>query len=143
MDAQFAPNPVALLNGEPVAANATGVPIGDTDELIVTPPPREVFTDQVIISGDVGATTARYFVPTNNNLGTNWTTTSFNDAGWQSGPFGFGYENNPADYQSLIRTRIRPQDVNGSATTFMVRIPFEITDPAELPAQVRTLLGRE
>ena len=86
---------------------------------------------EVAVAVEEGAA-ARALVPSDASLGDTWQLTGFNDAGWQSGPFGFGYENNPADYQSLIRTRIRPQDVNGSATTFMVRIPFEITDPAEL-----------
>ena len=35
--------------------------------------------------------TAKYFAPTNGNLGTTWTQPGFNDSSWASGPTGLGY----------------------------------------------------
>lgn len=132
MDAQFAPNPVFLVNGQPLPIDARGVAIDPNLPVTITPPPSEIFTDEVIVSGDPGATRGRYFVPTNNNLGQQWTTLNFDDRDWQSGELGIGYENNPADYANLIRTRVRPADINSSATTLMTRIEFTIDDPSEI-----------
>ena len=132
IDAQFAANPTFLVDGQPLPTDLSGVAVPIDQPVVVTPPPREVYTDSVIISGNPGATTGRYLVPTNDSLGISWTAVGFDDAAWSSGPTGFGYENSAADYASLLRTSIRPQDTNGNATTFYARIPFQVTDPAAI-----------
>ena len=132
MDDQFAPNPTFLIDGQPIPIDVDGVAVSKNQPVVVTPPPREVFTDTVILSGNVGATTGRYMVPTNNNLGTSWTSLNFNDNSWSTGRLGYGYENSAADYASLLRTRIRPQDVNSRANTFFARMEFNIADVTQL-----------
>jgi VCBS repeat-containing protein len=71
---------------------------------------------------------AKYFVPVNNDFGTNWTTTSFNDTAWSSGETGIGYETAVADYAGLIRTSVQPSTVAAGATSILVRIPFTVED---------------
>ncbi len=69
------------------------------------------------------ASPARALVPNNGGLGTSWTTTSFNDAGWTiSGPTGVGFENTPENFASLIRT---PVPV-GTRDVY-IRVPFSGT----------------
>lgn len=46
------------------------------------------FTGSPLISQGV---TARYLIPTNNTLGTTWTTKTYNHAAWRSGATGLGY----------------------------------------------------
>ncbi len=103
-------------------------------------PRREWLYDQVqtdatgmpvIMSGEPGATTGRYFVPSDDSLGTTWTQPDFDDSGWKSGPMGIGFEDNPDDYQELIKTNIK-EDIVG--TSVYMRIPFNIDDPAALSA---------
>jgi len=43
-----------------------------------------------------GGTPARYVIPTDDTLGTNWAHLSFNDAGWNSGATGIGFASNAA-----------------------------------------------
>ena len=66
MDDQFAPNPTFLIDGQPIPSDVSGVSVSQNQPVVITPPPQEVFTDTVIFSGNTGATTARYMVPTNN-----------------------------------------------------------------------------
>ncbi|MCA9263946.1 MAG: tandem-95 repeat protein [Planctomycetales bacterium] len=71
---------------------------------------------------------ATYIVPTDDSLGTSWTSESFNDAAWNGGETGIGYETVAADYQNLIHTSVRPVLTNIQATSIFVRIPFTIDD---------------
>ena len=73
---------------------------------------------------------ARYFVPSNNDLGMAWTGLAepANIADWGTGQAGFGYEDTPGDYQSLIRTTVRPSDTCAVCTSVYLRVPFEIDD---------------
>jgi len=73
-------------------------------------------------------TAARYFVPTNDNLGTNWTAWGFNDGAWPAGQTGIGYENSPDDYRNLLKTQVVPRDAHANATAILVRIPFTVND---------------
>jgi hypothetical protein len=83
---------------------------------------------------------ATWFVPTNNTLGTTWTSRTFSDAAWTTGQTGIGYETTPADYASLIRTSVDPKrgneqgptDTCGACTSTFVRIPFTIANQAAL-----------
>ncbi|MEX2186486.1 MAG: LamG-like jellyroll fold domain-containing protein [Pirellulales bacterium] len=46
--------------------------------------------------------TAKYLVPTDNSLGTDWTTTGFDDSAWTSGPTGVGYDTFELDYVAEV-----------------------------------------
>ena len=50
---------------------------------------------------------AKYFVPTDGSLGTTWKDLAFNDAAWQSGSGGFGWESLGGTLEPGIRTDLR------------------------------------
>ena len=72
----------------------------------------------------------RYFVPSDNSLGTTWTGIAdpANIADWGTGQAGFGYEDTPTDYQDLIRTSVQPVETCATCTSIYLRIPFDIDD---------------
>lgn len=84
--------------------------------------------------------TGNYFVPTNNSLGTTWTTAAFDDSGWTNATLGIGYETSGSNFAPLIETSVRPQDTPGGATSVFTRIPFNV-DQLEANAQL-TLQAR-
>ena len=59
---------------------------------------------EVIVSGDPGATTGRFFIPTDESLGRSWTQPGFDDSAWESGPLGIGFENSNDHFEELIQT---------------------------------------
>ena len=63
-----------------------------------------------------------YFVPTDNSLGTTWTRRNAptNADAWQSGQLGIGFEDTPADYQDLIKTRVKPTESCDTCTSVFV-----------------------
>ena len=63
----------------------------------------------------------RYFVPSDNSLGTTWTGIAdpANIADWGTGQAGFGYEDSPGDYQNLIRTSVRPVETCATCPFFL------------------------
>ncbi|MFT6595172.1 MAG: hypothetical protein ACJAT3_001144 [Akkermansiaceae bacterium] len=73
---------------------------------------------------------ASYFVPLDSSLESTWFTPGFNDTTWPTGPAGFGYENNLADYQNLIHTRVKPSETIAGATSIYQRYDFNVTNPA-------------
>jgi len=75
--------------------------------------------------------TARYLVPADGALGTNWVRPEFNAAGWATGSAAVGYETAPADYASLIRTDLRGL-MSGRYASCFLRVPFILADPKEL-----------
>jgi hypothetical protein len=91
----------------------------------------EVVGEGVTLLAD-GAT-ATGLIPTNNNLGTSWTTLDFDDGSWPlEGPTGFGYENSPGagiNYTDEIRTTIP-----SGTTSLYLRIPFTLDTLADLGA---------
>ena len=85
---------------------------------------------EVIVSGEPGDTTARYFVPTDETLGRTWTQPDFDDSSWATGKTGIGFQLPTAhDYDGLIQTDIKDQ--MAGKTSVYVRIPFDVTDPAK------------
>ncbi|RIK74934.1 MAG: hypothetical protein DCC68_22190 [Planctomycetota bacterium] len=82
----------------------------------------------------------KWFVPSNNALGTTWTAPSYNDTAWKPGQTGIGYETTAADYVSILRTSVDPKRGNdqgplvtcSSCTSTFARIPFTIPDQATL-----------
>ena len=77
-------------------------------------------------------TAVRYLVPSDDSLGNDWITASFDDASWGVGETGVGYENTPRNYQDLIRTRVKPTEVAADSTSLFVRIPFTIDDLSKI-----------
>ena len=85
----------------------------------------------VIVSGEVGATSAFYHVPTDNSLDASWYKLGFDPGaeGWASGDFGFGYENSASGYADLISTRVKPSDTAENARSIYTRMNFNVDDP--------------
>jgi hypothetical protein len=91
---------------------------------------REAGPSTTLIDGAPGATDGRWLIPTNDDLGVEWTRPDFDDAAWDSGPMGLGYERGGGDYGGNIRSQVRPQDANPNATNVFVRVRFDVEDPA-------------
>lgn len=77
---------------------------------------------------------ARAFVPTAANggaaLGTDWTAVDFDDAAWQSGQAGLGYENGRG-YEDYIGLDVKATMAGANASAYL-RMPFEVASAAEL-----------
>ena len=85
---------------------------------------------------------AAFFVPTDNSLGNSWKNVPAPDNfdQWQTGAFGVGFENRAADYQDLIKTRLKPKEACSSCTSIYIRKPFRLDSPdsvEELTLQVK------
>lgn len=77
-------------------------------------------------------TDASYFIPTNNDLGTTWTELGFDDASWETGQTGIGFDNRD-NFTDLINTVVQnPGEVQDGATSIFTRIPFTATGVSEL-----------
>ena len=76
-------------------------------------------------------TGARYFVPTDNTLGTSWTGLADppNIAQWGTGQTGIGFEATPEEFRDLIKTSVRPSAACKDCTSTLVRIPFRLDNP--------------
>ena len=87
---------------------------------------------QVLIPESFDA--AKYFVPTNDNLGTSWKNLdppdNFNQ--WRTGPLGIGFERTPRNFTELIRTRVKPSDKCNECSNVLVRIPFSLENPDDI-----------
>ena len=88
---------------------------------------REVTT---LVDGARGEAIGRYLVPVDDALGDAWTAHAFDDMAWGEGPLGIGYEASPAEYSPFLATVVQPNLVHPQATTVLVRIPFQVEDPA-------------
>jgi hypothetical protein len=133
MDANFA-RPVQLLAaGSFLPATAEGALVAPGTQIELPSPPLEFYTDTTIISGEPNVTSARSFIPVNDDLGTRWTEIGFVDASWTSGKTGVGFQDG-TDFNGLIFTNMRPSEKDPAATTTLVRIPFNITNAAEAKA---------
>ncbi|MDG2125394.1 MAG: lamin tail domain-containing protein [Verrucomicrobiales bacterium] len=65
-------------------------------------------------------------------LGQTWTATSFDDATWQTGTTGAGYENGTG-YQHLLGLDLKAEMLGRNATLYL-RVPFTVDDPASVTA---------
>ena len=92
----------------------------------------------VIVSGEVGATSAFYHVPTDNSLDASWLKPGFDPraAGWASGGFGFGYENSASGYTDLISTRVKPSETAANAISIYTRMNFNVADPGAITSLI-------
>ena len=88
----------------------------------------------VIVTGEVGATSAFYHVPRDTSLDGTWYTPGFDPAaaGWASGDFGFGYENSASVFADLISTRVKPSEIATNARSIYTRMNFNVADPAAI-----------
>ena len=88
----------------------------------------------------VRGSTAHFFVPGDGTLGTTWTALGFDDAAWAQGPTGLGYDRkrNPT-YTDFIDTNVQ-EIMDGIGTSLYVRIPFEVTNPADVDALILSVV---
>ncbi len=80
---------------------------------------------QVLLSADE---LVRWRVPLDDDPA--WVAPDFDDAGWDEGAQGLGYEEGPARYAALLLTETRPPDADPAATTVQARARFTVDDPA-------------
>ncbi|MEX2186328.1 MAG: lamin tail domain-containing protein [Pirellulales bacterium] len=86
-----------------------------------------------VIPGQPGSTIlagnapVKWFVPTDNALGTTWASRTFDDTGWGSGTGGIGYERDTG-YEGVLGTDINTEMT--AATTFFSRFHFNVDNPA-------------
>lgn len=137
MDAGFTEKARVLLGGEDLAGVA-GVEIDPGTQLELTPAPEPLFFDTAIVDGTPGAVNARYFVPGDDSLGTDWAQPGFDDSAWQSGPLGVGFDSGD-DFPALIGTTLNPNDVQPGSTTTLIRIEFNVDDLSALQDRLLTL----
>lgn len=77
----------------------------------------------------------RYFVPTNNDLGSSWIGLDdpANIGAWSTGQTGLGFGSTSA-FGPLTKTTVKPTDACPECTSIYVRIPFDVADPAAVQA---------
>lgn len=71
---------------------------------------------------------ARFLVPVDNSLQSDWFAPDFDDSSWSIGMAGFGYENNPGDYLGFIDTRVKPTETLPGATSVYQRYQFDVSN---------------
>ncbi len=89
--------------------------------------PGESLTTQLLSE----STQVRAMVPSNNNLGTSWIQTGFNDASWLSGKMGVGYSTRASSFDAFFGLDLDAPP-NGQAampmvnvnTSVYIRVPF-------------------
>lgn len=99
-----------------------GGQVAATDDISMTLSDSVVYTNVELVAEYVPV---RAFVPTDNSLGTTWTTKTFvPGAGWTDGSTktGVGYERD-SGYENLLGTKVESQMYNKSASVF-ARIEF-------------------
>ena len=129
MDRTFPFTPTVSLDGANLPVTPQGIMVESGAQLTASSPdgpPQSVVTDSLLVSGVPGAVAVKYFVPTDNDLETDWTSPTFNDNAWSDGTNGIGF-----DYAGLVTTDVNPRDVNANATTVMTRTEFT-ANPANL-----------
>jgi hypothetical protein len=131
MAGNFAPPVVVTVNDVEQPRTATGMIVPRNTQVSVVPEPLEVFNDTPFFNDANGGTVAKYFIPTNDDLGTSWTAPGFNDASWSSGAMGFGFGTS-GSFPNHYTTMVQPNAVNAEATNFLVRVPFNVASLADV-----------
>lgn len=77
---------------------------------------------------------AKTFVPGNGSVDATWRNIGFNDSGWTAGTLGVGYDTKTGgeDLNPLIGTNVRSLMYNKSRTSVYVRVPFTVSNPADV-----------
>jgi hypothetical protein len=73
---------------------------------------------------------ARAIVPASDALGASWTQSTFNDGAWTAGTTGIGYDTTDL-YDNEIGLDLTSA-MNGANASSFVRVPFNVSDPAEV-----------
>ncbi|MCP4195217.1 MAG: hypothetical protein GY768_31840 [Planctomycetaceae bacterium] len=126
MDHNFVQPVSVRLNGEELGQEK-GVIIEAGSEVQLVGPSVVSFDNPALILGGPGEAISTYFVPVNDELGTDWSASDFDDSQWQSGPLGIGFDTGD-DFLELIRTTVRPSETHPDATTILNRLEFNIDD---------------
>ncbi|MCA9260614.1 MAG: lamin tail domain-containing protein, partial [Planctomycetales bacterium] len=82
--------------------------------------------------------TMRYLIPSNASVDGSWQSRTFNDAAWNLGTAGLGYENNPGrepSYESLLDAV-----VPSGTTTAYARFAFDVDDPSAVDSLLLGML---
>ncbi len=111
----------------PVYSDVPGMYVDPGQEVLISSAPLTFNSDTTLLSGVPGATTATYFVPTDDSLGDSWAAPGFNDSSWASGPTGLGFDTG-SDFENVLETYVRPNELDPDATTILSRISFEVAD---------------
>jgi hypothetical protein len=126
MDENFTRPPRVVVRGRPLDVVSVAV-VNPGESILITGPEQRFFSDETLVDGAAGATTAAYLVPADDSLGDAWTATGFDDGAWNRGPLGLGFDSG-TDFTELIKTQVSPNDVVPGSTTLLVRVPFEVVD---------------
>ncbi len=119
MDSNFVQPVIAYVGDQMVSGDGIAVTPGQGVRLNGSL--RDVFDDTDLVASSA---VVKYFTPSDDLLGTDWTKRDFNDAGWQSGPMGIGFETGEV-FGPLIATKVQmPQ----GGTTIMTRMNFQLND---------------
>jgi hypothetical protein len=89
-------------------------PGGGVSESAILSPGGPVLTTLLPENSNV-----RFFVPTDDALGDTWTAAGFNDAGWQEGPAGIGFETANGTLEPAITTNIADQVLGVNASVYL------------------------
>ena len=132
MDSNFAQRAQVLVKGQALGT-VDGALVSPGEQIDITPPPLEFFIDTKLVNGDAGSTSATYFIPGDDTLGTSWAARNFNDSAWPSGPLGYGYDDG-TDFTELVKTEVNPNAAVPGSTTALIRVPFQVTDLTQAQA---------
>ncbi|MDG2380686.1 MAG: lamin tail domain-containing protein [Pirellulaceae bacterium] len=130
LDDLFSAAPKIQIDGSALG-KLPGVQLTSGQSVEISSAPIVVPVDTKLVSGVPGESVASYLVPTNDDLTDQWTLPDFDDADWQRGPTGLGFDEN-GDLSEWIRTEVDPRAVQDGATNILARIPFEISNLADL-----------
>ena len=142
MDSTFTRIPDFVVNGEVVeiAADPTqllkGIEVAPGQEILIEGPKLTFFNDTNLLSTNQEPTTARYIIPTDDSLGTDWVQAEFDDSAWSIGKVGIGYDSVNSetgevhgDFGEIIETLIPlPNEVRSGGTTVLTRFTFDVAD---------------
>lgn len=127
IDSQYVDGPTILVAGSQVTITASS---GDIYYTLDGTDPREGVNDNAAIDTLLAADSqVTVHVPTNGSLGTTWTAPNFNDASWQSGDSGVGYETTTSNYAPYINFDVQAEMLNNPLTPgIYIRAPFTIDE---------------
>ncbi len=154
IDSNFAQPPVFFLDDQEIEKvdpdtreEIKGIEVTPGQQIKITGPKIVLFDDTPFVSNEVGATTAKYFIPTDDSLGDDWAAPDFDDSQWPSGQLGIGFDTTDpdtgeitGDLGPLIATPIQnPTAVQEGGTTVFTRVEFDVADLEAIQSGALTL----